>query len=93
MLDGWFCRTMASAEQQEQQTSEDEDKSSEDESNQSLSRLNQKSVDHKAQYQNLKKKLKYLLYVSCDVKFFFFCNNFFSIFFTFFLHFFFCLGK
>lgn len=70
MLDGWFCRTMASAEQQEQQTSEDEDKSSEDESNQSLSRLNQKSVDHKAQYQNLKKKLKYLLYVSCDVKFF-----------------------
>lgn len=82
MLDGWFCRTMASAaEQQEQQTSEDEDKSSEDESNQSLSRLNQKSVDHKAQYQNLKKKLKYLLYVSCDVKFFFIFKHFFYNFF------------
>lgn len=70
MLDGWFCRTMASAEQQEQipQTSEDEDdkSSEEDESNQSLSQLNQKSVDHKAQYQNLKKKLKYLLYVSWE---------------------------
>lgn len=91
MLDGWFCRTMASAaEQQEQQTSEDEDKSSEDESNQSLSRLNQKSVDHKAQYQNLKKKLKYLLYVSCDVKFFFYFQTFFL---QFFFLWFYYLGK
>lgn len=87
MLDGWFCRsrTMASTGEQEQQpSSDDEDKSSEDESNQSLSRLNQKSVDHKAQYQNLKKKLKYLLYVSCDVHFFFY---------RFFLIIFFCLFR
>lgn len=65
MLDGWFCRTMANSSttaEQEQQTSSSEE---DDESNQSLSRLNQKSVNHKAQYQNLKKKLKYLLYVSC----------------------------
>lgn len=69
-MDGWFCRTMANSSttaEQEPQTSSES--SEEDESNQSLSRLNQKSVNHKAQYQNLKKKLKYLLYVSCGGNF------------------------
>lgn len=66
MLDGWYCRNQMATgggEQQPQTESDEEDKSSEED--ESLSRLNQKSIDHKAQYQNLKKKLKYLLYVSC----------------------------
>lgn len=75
MLEGWYCRTMANQHAAAEHTendddmdgnicesggSEDERRSSDDE----MSAVNQKLIDYKSQYTNLKKKLKFLLYVS-----------------------------
>lgn len=66
MLDGWYCRTMANQqatmEQNENDVNDIEEGSSDEES------VNQhQAVDFKAQYQILKKKFKFLIYVSISV--------------------------
>lgn len=47
MLDGWYCRSIANANNIEDDDEPDE------------------SVKSKTQYRNLKRKLKYLIYVMC----------------------------
>lgn len=64
MLDGWYCRTMAN---QNATQNNDHEPNVVDDSDESqdipVARLMPR-VDYKAQYITLKKKLKFLLYVS-----------------------------
>lgn len=74
MLDGWYCRTMANEQHAATEHTENDEEldanicesgGSEDDSQEdAMSAVNQKLVDYKLQYTNLKKKLKFLLYVS-----------------------------
>lgn len=47
MLEGWYCRSMANANNIEEEDEADD------------------SIKYKTQYKNLKRKLKYLIYVMC----------------------------
>lgn len=66
MLDGWYCRTMAN---QNATQNNDHEPNVVDDSDESqdipVARLMPR-VDYKAQYITLKKKLKFLLYVSSN---------------------------
>lgn len=72
MLDGWYCRTMANQQSIDQTNDQDEeqdanigDSGSEDESQiVTVSNNINPRIDYKVQYNGLKKKLKFLLYVS-----------------------------
>lgn len=57
MLDGWYCRSMASANIDEESA---EDEESQDE----------EVINYKEQYRQLKRKLKYLIYVSLSILYF-----------------------
>lgn len=70
MLDGWYCRTLAS-----QQTSQNDDNDEDnepnvvdesDDSQDDVPDVRMPNIDYKAQYVALKKKLKFLLYVSLE---------------------------
>lgn len=69
MLDGWYCRTMANQQSRQQQNDQDDDNEPNvvDDSDESqdvpVAHLMPR-VDYKAQYSTLKKKLKFLIYVS-----------------------------
>lgn len=67
MLDGWYCRTMAN---QNATQNNDHEPNVVDDSDESqdipVARLMPR-VDYKAQYIALKKKLKFLLYVSKQI--------------------------
>lgn len=76
MLEGWYCRTMANQQSLDHQRDEDDeqerdvhrgiaDSGSDEEESQvvTVSNLNPR-IDYKGQYSSLKKKLKFLLYVS-----------------------------
>lgn len=73
MLDGWYCRTMANQQSLDQNEDERDrvhhrqpqhHSGSEDESQVVTNMLSNQRTDYKGQYTNLKKKLKFLLYVS-----------------------------
>lgn len=68
MLDGWYCRSLAASEQHSQvenneQNNVDDTDSSSQENDESHQAANN-SVDYKTQYRYLKRKLKFLIYVS-----------------------------
>lgn len=74
MLDGWYCRTLASEQQAAPQNESNEqnmglnddtdsDSQDNDESRQGAGATNS-TVDYKNQYRYLKRKLKFLIYVS-----------------------------
>lgn len=71
MLDGWYCRTMANQNSTEQNEQDDENEPNvvddSDESQDISVAHMMPRVDYKAQYNTLKKKLKFLLYVSKSV--------------------------
>lgn len=52
MLDGWYCRSIANNEEVEDEDEEEEDEDGEEE----------ETVNYKAQYRSLKRKLKFLIY-------------------------------
>lgn len=58
MLDGWYCRSMANANSPDDESVDDEESVDED------------VVNYREQYQSLKRKLKYLIYVSSYILFF-----------------------
>lgn len=72
MLDGWYCRSMANQQAANEQHENDDDidanqgdsGATDDSQDEGISRINQKLIDFKSQYHNIKKKLKFLLYVS-----------------------------
>lgn len=74
MLDGWYCRTMANQQQSLDQNDQEDERphhrqpqhhsGSEEESQVVSNMLGNQRTDYKSQYTNLKKKLKFLLYVS-----------------------------
>lgn len=65
MLDGWYCRNQRSAEQNDQDDDNEPNVVDDSEESQDIpvSHLMPR-VDYKIQYNTLKKKLKFLLYVS-----------------------------
>lgn len=68
MLDGWYCRSMASQNSTQNNDHDDDNEpnvvdESEDSQDVPVARLMPRA-DYKAQYISLKKKLKFLLYVS-----------------------------
>lgn len=67
MLDGWYCRSIKN-QISEQNDGEDEQEPNvvddSDESQDIPSQIPRPRVDYKIQYQTLKQKLKFLLYVS-----------------------------
>lgn len=65
MLDGWYCRSMANQNSAQNNDDEDNEPNVEDsdESDTPVAHLMPR-VDYKSQYDTLKKKLKFLLYVS-----------------------------
>lgn len=76
MLDGWYCRSLANEQQAAQhndnteqnvEVNEDTDSDSQDndESHQGGGATNN-TVDYKNQYRYLKRKLKFLIYVSFE---------------------------
>ena len=66
MLDGWYCRTMANQNATENNDHEPHVVDDSDESQDiPVARLMPR-VDYKSQYITLKKKLKFLLYVSTN---------------------------
>lgn len=66
MLDGWYCRTLASQQSSQNENDDDNEPNVVDESDESqdIPSVQIPNTDHKAQYIALKKKLKFLLYVS-----------------------------
>lgn len=68
MLDGWYCRTMASQQSRQQNDHDDDNEPNvvddSDESQDIPVAHLMPRVDYKTQYNTLKKKLKFLLYVS-----------------------------
>lgn len=69
MLDGWYCRSFANQNASEDNDhDEDHEPNVVDDSDESqdipVAHLTPR-VDYKSQYNSLKKKLKFLLYVSC----------------------------
>lgn len=74
MLDGWYCRTLASQQSSQNENDEDNEPNVVDESDESqdMPSVQMPNTDHKAQYIALKKKLKFLLYVSRNAVNFFF---------------------
>lgn len=77
MLDGWYCRTLANEQQAAQQNDNNEqnmglnddsdsDSQDNDESRQGVGvgGTNSSNVDYKTHYRYLKRKLKFLIYVS-----------------------------
>lgn len=69
MLDGWYCRSMANQNATRNNDNDDDnepnvvDDSDESQEDIPVARLMPR-IDYKAQYTTLKKKLKFLLYVS-----------------------------
>lgn len=68
MLDGWYCRSMANQNSTDHNEQDDDNEpnvvdESEDSQDVPVAHLMQR-VDYKTQYTTLKKKLKFLLYVS-----------------------------
>lgn len=65
MLDGWYCRTLASQQSSQNENDDDNEPNVVDESDESqdIPSVQMPNTDHKAQYIALKKKLKFLLYV------------------------------
>lgn len=74
MLDGWFCRTLANEQSGTQPPQQNhsgdlnddqmDDDSGTDESQDGIHDNFNNPVDYKAQYRYLKRKLKFLIYVS-----------------------------
>lgn len=67
MLDGWYCRTIKnqnSAEQNDQDDEHEPNVVDDSEESQDMPSHMMPRVDYKIQYNTLKKKLKFLLYVS-----------------------------
>lgn len=66
MLDGWYCRTLASQQSSQNENDDDNEPNVVDESDESqdIPSVQIPNTDQKAQYIALKKKLKFLLYVS-----------------------------
>lgn len=68
MLEGWYCRTIKSQNSADQNEVEDEQEPNvvddSDDSQDMPSQMSRPRVDFKIQYYTLKKKLKFLLYVS-----------------------------
>ena len=68
MLDGWYCRSIANQNAVEQNDRDDENEPNvvddSDESQDVPAQHMMPRVDYKSQYHTLKKKLKFLLYVS-----------------------------
>lgn len=68
MLDGWYCRTMAnqnSTDHNEQDNGNEPNVIDESDDSQDIPVAHlMPRIDYKAQYTTLKKKLKFLLYVS-----------------------------
>lgn len=78
MLDGWYCRSMASQNSTQNNDHDDDNEpnvvdESEDSQDVPVARLMPRA-DYKAQYISLKKKLKFLLYVSSN-NFDFVCHS------------------
>lgn len=65
MLDGWFCRTVANQKSMDQDEDAQNTDDSQEGGNERFPNIVPR-VDYKAQYNTLKKKLKFLLYVSCQ---------------------------
>lgn len=68
MLDGWYCRTMANQNSTDHNEQDDDNEpnvvdESDDSQDIPVAHLMPR-IDYKAQYTTLKKKLKFLLYVS-----------------------------
>lgn len=73
MLDGWYCRTIKNQNSTEQNEQDDEQEpnvvdDSEESQDMPSHTMPRPRVDYKIQYYTLKKKLKFLLYVSRDWK-------------------------
>lgn len=68
MLDGWWCRSMASMQAEGQADNEGRapqpDPPPDDDYSSDSSQSVPEQIDYKAQYCTLKKKLKFLIYVS-----------------------------
>lgn len=65
MLDGWYCRTMASEQLHPQNDTNLDSGSEDDESQDENTAVNNNQLyDIKNQYNTMKTKLKFLLYVS-----------------------------
>lgn len=56
MLDGWYCRSIGNNAGAEEEEEEEEEEESQEE-----------VINYKAHYRNLKRKLKFLIYVSFSV--------------------------
>lgn len=56
MLEGWYCRSIANNAAEVEEDVEDQESSPEEE-----------APNYKAQYRNLKRKLRFLIYVSFSI--------------------------